>query len=99
MGDHSNEETEYPTNSSSVDDPDDTLVHTLPPSPTAETADVWQACLMVFLLLSVLGGAFLALKYYERRWLFECTWDEPPQYFLARPRLCISLFLLDSVLR
>jgi hypothetical protein len=42
MGDHSNEETEYATNSV-VDDRDDILVpSTLPPLPTEEEQDIWR---------------------------------------------------------
>jgi hypothetical protein len=73
VGDHSNEETEYPTNSV-VDDHDDILVPTLPPLPTEEEQDLWRGYLMIFFLIFFLGGAYCALKNYERRWLFECTW-------------------------
>jgi hypothetical protein len=71
MGDHSNEETESPTNSSAVDDHDATL----PPLPT-EDSDIWQVYLIILFLFCFLGGAYLALQNCERRWLFECTWHD-----------------------
>jgi hypothetical protein len=69
MGDHSNEETEYPT--SVVDDRDEILVvPTLPPLPTEEEQDSWRGYLVIFVVVFFLGGAY----FFWRRWLFECTW-------------------------
>jgi hypothetical protein len=67
------EETEYPTNSV-VDDRGGILVPTFTPLPTEEEQDSWRGYLLIFVLIFSLGGAYFALKNYERRWLFECTW-------------------------
>jgi hypothetical protein len=69
MGDHSKEETEYPTSAPVDEDgtvPPALLMHT-------EEEDILRVYLMILVLFLFLGGAYCALKYYERRWIFECT--------------------------